>query len=149
MFWITKQFIWARTLIGALLGALMTRPAAALLTTPTLRLLAAPATLDSDTDPTTLTEADFTGYTAATISALAGPVNASPSVDAMLVDVTFIAANPITVSNTIYGYYITDAAGTVFYGGELFDSPTGISTPSDFVNITALLPLPLRQSTGQ
>lgn len=82
----------------------------------TLRLFATDVTpSDTDTD-STYTEADGGGYAAITLtngSWTIDPAN-DPS-DAVYSEQTFTFTGPLTTNATVYGYYITDADGTLIY----------------------------------
>lgn len=82
-------------------------------------------TFSNSTQLADLTEADFTGY--APITASWGAVFLDPSLAgaSFQTNVQFDAASPFTVGNTVYGFYITDTAGTLLVAGNNF--PAGVS----------------------
>ncbi len=83
-----------------------------------------------------LTVANFTGYALS-----AAVVWGTPFIDPVIGPVVlanlkvFAAGNPTTVPNTIYGYYIVDAAGTALLWAERFATPRVVSAPGDAVTV--------------
>ncbi len=73
------------------------------------------------------TEADFSGYAAVTLVFSAAFVNGTPAGQMNAASVTWVRAVGAT-SNTIYGMYITDAAGNVSTY-ELFAAPIPMIVP--------------------
>jgi hypothetical protein len=88
-----------------------------------------------------LTEADFTGYAFASDANQVGPIDTAGSQQALTSSQTFIASNPITVTNTIYGYYVTKNAGVDLVCGERFPVPIQIQNPGEFVGLNFFFPL--------
>lgn len=74
------------------------------------------------------TEADFTGYVKQTLSAPVGPfidpINGGVSIK--LGDHLFVTTSPLTVGNTIYGWWVEDASGNLI-AAQAFDTPYVIS----------------------
>lgn len=137
----TAVFTYATSLVQALLGCFMTRPAAALLTTPHVHLFTAvSAPLSPNSTVTSFTEATFTGYSAVTLTALSGPVALDDGTGwAMLANCVYIAGT-ITTGQVILGYWVDDGA-TTFYGGETFANPVNIASSGDYLDLTLLLPV--------
>jgi len=78
------------------------------------------------------TEADFSGYAAQAVATWGVPyidqVNGGVSITAPAHQ--FQAANPTTVPNTVYGYYLEDTGGNLVQAGR-FDAPIDMVQPSD------------------
>jgi hypothetical protein len=81
--------------------------------------------------PASFTEATFTGYAAITltrsVSGSTWTINSSSS--------PAVASYPAqsfnaTSAQTVYGYYITNAAGTIVYGADKFSSAISLTNPS-------------------
>jgi hypothetical protein len=83
-----------------------------------------------------LTEASFTGYAAAS------PTWSAPALSSGVAQ-TLGGTAPFTytgVSSTVvYGYYLTDSAGTKFYGGNLFPAPQTLDTVTTTLSMQVTL----------
>lgn len=95
------------------------------------------------------TNATFTGYTEATLATaswnagVAGTGTGTALANKASIDYaqqTFTMGTPGT-TNTIYGYYIVDNAGTTLLGAELFSTPKSMSVNGDAIKITPKLTL--------
>jgi len=76
------------------------------------------------------TECDFTGYAPVTSGSWTPPYLLPSGVVASdLTRMHFQGGNPLTVPNTVYGYYITDIADTDLYFAARFDVPINIAAP--------------------
>jgi len=76
------------------------------------------------------TTADYTGYAAQAVAAASWNATTLSDGSAGLVGPgLFFDATGSSVTNVIYGYYITDAAGTNTLWAERFDAPRGITGP--------------------
>lgn len=140
MFLATTVFQWARAFAAAMLGALGTRPAAALLVTPTVTLFTnnvqpGPASVVGDFDV-----ADFTGYADAT-PVFSAVVNTSTGTIGIVGVASFVATtgSPF-VSNVCYGWILSDGA-TAYYGGAKFASPVNFATAGDYLELLCQLPV--------
>jgi hypothetical protein len=83
-----------------------------------------------------LTVADFTGY--ALSSAITwGTAYQDPTIGPVVLGSlkVFAAADPITNSNVIYGYYVVNAAGTALLWAERFAATRIVSAPGDAVPV--------------
>jgi hypothetical protein len=138
MFLAVAAWVWARALVGAMLGALGTRPAAALLVTPKVDLY----TNNYDPLPTdavaTYTLPTFTGYAAAAVT-LGGPVNTGPHTQSMEGTVTFTMTATTAGTAVCYGCILTDGAAA-FYGAYKFPAPVNFNVAGDFLSLTVVLP---------
>lgn len=81
-------------------------------------------------DVATLTEADFTGYTAKTPTAGVQNVYVDPVTGLITVGLVapvggwnFETTGVGNLPQTIYGWYVTNSAGTVLYGSGLLTTP--------------------------
>jgi len=76
------------------------------------------------------TIADYTGYGDKTIAAADWNPIIQPDGSAGIVGPgEFFDATGTATPNTIYGYYVTDSAGTSVLWAERFDAPVGITGP--------------------
>lgn len=107
--------------------------------TLTLHLNQIPTSFSRGSDLTSVSEATFTGYTA-----VAGLTFSSPFYDvdgsALVVgaDTAFIATGA-SPSNTIYGYYFSDAAVANLVAGYSFTTPVGIAAIGQAVVVVPFL----------
>lgn len=130
------------SLVDALLSALGTIPAKALLLPCDVRLFANDVPVTRKTQLTDLVEPTFPGYAAANVAALNGPLALDTNNDGMSADVTFKCNAAPTASELIYGYFLTDTAGTALLMAERFDVPQPIASADDFVNVQVVIPEP-------
>lgn len=112
---------------------------------PLVTLIAAPFTPSSDTDLGDLTPATFNGSTPK--SATAGDQQAfyDPVLGVDVVQLlepaggwTWECAVAPASQETIYGYAVTNQAGTTTYGSDVFDTPVAIIDAGDAVSIPAV-----------
>lgn len=92
----------------------------------------------ADTDTVaTYTEAAGGGYASKTLNNNSWTVNAAnnPS-DAVYAEQTFTFTGPLTTNTTVYGYYITDNAGTTLIWAERFGSSFVPTNNGDMIKIT-------------
>lgn len=140
----SENVILSQYIRNAMLTTLTTRPGAALWQTPKIHLSnlstfapAPTATLAS----LTANETAFSGYTAATVTAVV-PVNVSPTVQALIATVVFEAttASPF-VPDTIWAYWGDD--GTNWLVAEKFANGASIPIASagDYCQIDLIFPL--------
>ena len=92
----------------------------------------------------TYTEADFTGYAAITLATAswnagtAGTGTGTALANKAYIDYaqqTFTMGTPGT-TNTVYGYYVTDNAGTTLIGAEKFTTSKPMLLAGDAIKIT-------------
>lgn len=85
---------------------------------------------DQSTPKSALVEATYSGYAAATLTAWGDPytdtVNGGVSLTAP--SHQFATADPTTVTNTVYGYWLETAGGDLIQVGR-FDSPLAMIEP--------------------
>lgn len=98
--------------------------------TPTVKLTKAPFTPTPGSNPATFVEADYTGYGSQPIAAW-GPPHLDDQGQARVDSGTLMNFIPTgtTISNTIYGYWIIDAAGNLVYA-ERFANAVVLSSPA-------------------
>lgn len=135
MFVATQNMVWAQSLCDAILNALTAAPLGAFLTTPTIRLFVNNIVVGPQTPLTAFTEATFTGYAAVTMGTLFGPVTLPDGNEAKYADADYLCSAAPSPSVLVYGYYVTNAGSTVYYGGETFPTPVPIAAPGDFVSL--------------
>ena len=101
----------------------------------TLRLYQNNATINNALVVGGLTEATFTGYSAIALNAAAW--NAASSGSIATAAVKEFTSSAGSQSQTIYGYYLTNAAGTVLYWVEAFaGGPYTIVNNGDKIQVT-------------
>jgi hypothetical protein len=108
-----------------------------------VHLYANNAALGENTVLGDLTEATFTGY-AASIALVWNPAytqqDGTPTVDAP--SVTFASTSPFTTGNTIYGFYVTNGAGSTLLYAQAFAAPQLISAAFQAVVVQPTFTLP-------
>lgn len=89
-----------------------------------------------------LTEATFDGYGALHAASAATQVFIDPATGDQIVQCRepaggwhFVSTGVTGLPETIYGYYLTDAAGAVLYASEVFDTPVEITASGQGVDI--------------
>lgn len=109
-------------------------------------LYKSPIVLDTDTLLADLDEADFDGYVRSPAIVWSAPfMNPPDQHPTILGDLkTFVADDPLTTANTIYGYAVLVAAGTSILWAENFEVPITIGNPGDTVAV-----LPQTQAFSQ
>ncbi len=135
---------WRASFLDAFLAALSARPAGALLTAPMVHLLKQPVTIRDDTvvGDFTLQECNFSGYAAAVLPTLVGPINPLYQSRGLTAGLDFIlaTASPL-VTNAVYGYWIDHNAGADWVLAELFADPVQLAHVGDYVALGIVLPL--------
>jgi hypothetical protein len=92
----------------------------------------------------TAAETTFTGYTAATITAALAPfLNPAGGATVAVPGNTFVCSG---TGDTIYGWYLTDMAGTVLIAAGNFLTPYAIAGPGDGLNLDLLFTLAADQN---
>lgn len=72
----------------------------------------------------TAVAADFTGYTASAAVVWAAAFYQEDGTPVLTADLkTFTVGSPVVTTNTVYGYYLTDSAGTTLLWARQFDAP--------------------------
>lgn len=91
--------------------------------TAKLRLFKNNHTPDEADDISDYTEADFSGYAAATIGAWNAATYAGGLANVEATTAQTFTNSTGAVGNDVYGYYVTDSAGTVLYYAQRANSP--------------------------
>jgi hypothetical protein len=99
-----------------------------------VKLAQAPFAVNPNSDPTTFTEATYTGYAAATITAMGGDQQTGNSWESTAGALAAFAPTGTAVGNTIAGYWIEDNTG-VLLGYDIFNPQIGMNTPADAINL--------------
>lgn len=149
----SRAVVLGRTFAGALLGAIATRPAAALIAAGKIRLSKDPAfnpTPDTTLASLTGAEANYSGYAAGGIAAVFSVVlGVTPIIAGVLANALFYAttASPF-VSNNVYGYWVDDGTNICiaekFAGGGI----ASFGAAGDFLDLTTIIPADLQQLTS-
>jgi len=114
-----------------------------------LKLFKSDTTPSHSDTPATFTEADFTGYAAITLTTtswnagVAGTGTGTALANKASIDYaqqTFTMGTPGT-TNTVYGYFVTDNAGTTLLGAERFAASQSMALAGDSIKITPKLTL--------
>lgn len=146
---IALEVMYSKEFAQRIATALGTNPAAALLDTPVVKLIKdpgfspSPGLVDADYDAV---EADFTDYVAKALT-ISGAVNiGSQAVGADGTVSWLMTTDPTVIDNSVYGYWIEDAAGVV--AAEMFEAGTQVAmaTPGDQLILTVALPTRCFQS---
>jgi len=112
-----------------------------------LRLFQSDTTPDPTTEWADLTEADFTGYVAQDLPAVAcagemeGPALNLDGNWQIVIDQKIFAATGAATTNLVYGFAITDADDNLLWIRRFEDGPYLIDETGDAIKITATLPL--------
>lgn len=106
-----------------------------------LKLFKSNTTLTTATAIGDLTLADFTGYADITLTGASwGVTDAAPSVSSYALQTFTSTAG--SQNQDVYGYVVTDAAGTTAIWGETFsDGPYNIANNGDKIEITPIFNL--------
>lgn len=93
--------------------------------TDKLKLFQSDTTPTNDTVVGDLTEADFTGYASVTVTVASWKKGQAPDFREQITDsiMASFAQSGTTITNTVYGWYLTDTAGTQLKAIGRFDSP--------------------------
>jgi hypothetical protein len=99
-------------------------------------------TTPAETDTVaTYTEADFTGYASVTLTGASWTVTNADPASASYAKQTFTSSAGSQNQN-VYGYYATNAAGTVLLWAERFsDGPYNIANNGDKIEVTPVVTL--------
>jgi len=99
-------------------------------------LYSANVTLTVDTVLADLTPADFSGYAISGVVVWGTPfIDGTGRVLMTGDEKEFVATSPFTVSNTVYGYYITESTPTTLLYAEAFTTPRIISAASQGLTV--------------
>jgi hypothetical protein len=100
-----------------------------------VRLFKNDETIDGDTALGDLTEADFSGYSAATVAQGTSSATGGVATNVLTPESPFEHDGGAT-ANDIYGYYVTDASATVLYFAERFgDAPIDMASNGDLITV--------------
>lgn len=81
---------------------------------------------------------DFTGYATSSAIVWGGPLLNGDGEPVILSDLKlFTGGTPFTVSNTVYGYMVTDGAGTKLLWSERFDNAIIVAATGQTVPVIA------------
>jgi hypothetical protein len=152
-FYQAQAIVYGQAFVNTILAALKTVPGGALVASAKLRLsnqVGFNPTKDATIAGLAANECNYSGYTAGGIAVvLTAPVDLSATVQGVMFTALFeaVAASPF-VPDTGRGWWIDD--GTNFIAGEAFAGGfvAPFAAPGNFVNLTAILPLPFAQSTS-
>lgn len=123
---------YVRDVLAAVIASVLNTSAPA---HTTVKLAKAVMTLGANAEPTTFTEADFTGYASKSITGWTAPYQTTPSVAETVPTVTLQWSPTGTgVTNTIYGYWLIAGDGT-YVGGENFATPVPLTGPTTALNL--------------
>jgi len=145
MFWTTKLLTWTYTMLGYLLAALDSAVATPLFQGAQVHLYTNIITPSPSSVPGDFVEATYNGYTATAVGALSGDVRIGSNAISRLANYFFGVTSPGGTSDTVYGYWVSNAANTVVLCAERFTSPAGMANPGDFIDLTLSLPLAAQQ----
>jgi hypothetical protein len=96
-----------------------------------IKLFKSNTVITPDTVLADLTEADYTGYVAQTVTAWGTPVlNGDGKAETIAPSHTFAPTSPTTVPNIVYGYWVEDTAGNLLWA-ENFAEPKALNGPTD------------------
>lgn len=88
-------------------------------------------------DPTTFTEADFTGYASKTVTGWTDPeLDPGPAAKTLGTNLLQFRPTGTTVSNLCTGFWCEGADGT-YLGGQEFDAPVPMGNVTDAITIIA------------
>lgn len=87
------------------------------------------------------TEATFSGYATAAITDLGAPVTTSNKAVSTSAAAKVFTHSGGGVSNTVYGYYVVDAATFAVVWAERFSAPITMSSAVDSISITPRITL--------
>jgi len=135
----TRNPVFGRALVEALLDSLSAVPVAAGLVTPKVKLFTAgPSPITPDSVPADFTEATFAGYAAGALALpLLGSINIDPNHLGQHNEVDFLAGAVVAPGESILGYWIDDSVGapTKMYMGEIFETPIPIAVAGDYISL--------------
>jgi hypothetical protein len=137
--YVSKQTVWNANSAQAMLSANRTLPGAALITPGAMGLFKNDFTPTPQSLIADFTPADFSGYLLTPV-ALAPPHNYTVDKAVQSAIQTFIAtsATPF-VPCTVFGWYMADLTGVLWYSSERFTSPMSVSAVGDFIGIWGFL----------
>lgn len=90
-----------------------------------------------------LTVATFTGYAEVDSTTWGGAFqNADGDAQVIPPVIATFTATGSTIGNTVYGFYVVDAAGTALLWAERFDAPVGFNSNGDTYSFVPRLSFP-------
>lgn len=139
-----RNVVYNQTFIDALLGAISTRPAAALAPTLTVALFTDPNVNPQPQSALavyTASEANFSGYARQTLT-LTGPVNLTSVIQALigLVLYTLTTATPV-VGNTLAGFVLVNGSDWLCAGKFDPANLPQLGSVGDFLSMAVAVPL--------
>lgn len=106
-----------------------------------LHLFKTPVAFTPDMDVSAFTQADFDGYAVSSTVLFTAPFISPTGIPTLTGDLKqFVAADPLLVPNVIYGWYLTDAAGTTLLFWRTFDVPVSISVALQGLDVVPSIP---------
>lgn len=102
---------------------------------PTLRLFKNPLTPTRETLLADITPCDFSGYAPKTTMGWLSPYSDVDGSAIVYGESHTFVANASTIGNTVYGCYLTDAAGTGLLAIWVFAEPVGIAQAGDGLTV--------------
>lgn len=99
-------------------------------------------TPDVQTALADLEECDFDGYAASAAVTWGSVIHAGADSVQIASDAKEFVATGGTTPNNIYGWYVTDGAGTGYLGAERFDEPIPVVEAGNGLSLQAVLILP-------
>lgn len=106
----------------------------------TLKLYKSNTTPGEADTAATYTEADFTGYSAASLTGSSWTVTTGAPSYASYAQQTF-TSSATQSAQSIYGYFVVNAAGTLMWAEKFTDGPYSISNNGDAVKVTPYIEL--------
>lgn len=97
-----------------------------------LHLYKSDTVITRDTVKADLTECDFDGYAAITLTTWNNPyVNAAGQCVCLAGEKQFDTATPWTTGNNVYGWWIEESGGDLILAGRFSDAPRPMAAPGD------------------
>jgi hypothetical protein len=135
--------VYSLAMAQALVNAFGTRPAAALAAALEVHLWQDPVFAPVPTTPLasfTTAEANYTGYVAATGVTLTSPVNLNGDAQGAIANVLFDTTAPVTVPNTVYGYWLQSGSTLLMFEKFPTGSQVNFAVEGDYLNLTLAMP---------
>ena len=104
-----------------------------------LRLYVNDYTPDASMIPSSFLEASGGGYAAKTLSHGVAAIQGGPPPQAVYPNQVFTFTGALTTNPTVYGYYVTNIAGTKTYWAARLDTPQTPATNGDNITIPAAM----------
>ena len=106
-----------------------------------LHLFKTPVAFSPPMDLTAFTEADFSGYAPSSTVVFTAPFVAPGGVPTITGGLKqFLMSSTPSVTNTVYGWYLTNASETVLLFWRAFDAPVVMATPLQGIDVIPAIP---------